>query len=302
MKRAWVPWQLWAALGPSCMMATNGRRTQTCSCPVLLSSLRKTDPLHISACLPSTVGNQEHPGQCQPPENLLLTVFISVEQRLWGDLWYSRFWANESWLDTARYFKMVASQRVLPSLPAGVFCCLGDVSVLAFFFIRWRNWWWQWEGWEDERGGTHSWFHAAELRLGYWGKLKILVAWNLDQPQSFSRTRRPIKCGWSNNACLPKLGQKKPCSSRLGLLECYLKNPTYCVRSLATLRPLCWHSCIQELQLTAQLSPDFQPGLPRLPKYEWNCLGPFSPTNSSSKYHRLTSVNADLLKTEMSSS
>lgn len=27
---------------------------------------------------------------------------------------------------------MVASQRVLPFLPAGDFCCLGDISVLAF--------------------------------------------------------------------------------------------------------------------------------------------------------------------------
>lgn len=95
--------------------------------PVLLSFLWEIDSLHISACLLSTVGDRE-----QPPENLLLTKFISVEQRLWEDLWYTRFWVNESWLDTARYFKMVASQKVLRSLPAGVFCYLGDVSLLAF--------------------------------------------------------------------------------------------------------------------------------------------------------------------------
>lgn len=50
---------------------------------------------------------------------------------MWEDLWYSRFWANESLLDIVRYFKMVAIQRVLWSLLAGVFCCPGDISVLA---------------------------------------------------------------------------------------------------------------------------------------------------------------------------
>lgn len=79
MKKAWAPWQVWANLGPFCTMATNCRSTQPIGCPIFLSSLWKVDSLHISACLPSTVGDRQHPGKCQPLENLLLTVFISVK-------------------------------------------------------------------------------------------------------------------------------------------------------------------------------------------------------------------------------